>query len=125
MLCAMEELGAPIAYLALEEGTPVYASGGVHVGAVQHVLAAEDADIFDGIVIDIQAGPGGLRFVDAPQVAELHERGVVLTLDEAAVHALPEPSANPATMRVDPGEAPDGDLMDKLRRAWDYLSGRY
>ena len=125
MICAMEELGAPIAYLALEEGTPVYASGGEHVGAVEHVLAAEDADIFDGIVIDTQRGPGGLRFVDAPDVGDLHERGVVLKIDAATVETLPHPSANPATLHVDPADARHSELMDKLRRAWDYLSGRY
>lgn len=121
----MEELGPPIAYLALAEGTPVYASDGERVGEVQHVLAAEDADIFDGLVIDIRPGPGGLRFVDAPQVGELHERGVVLKIDSAGVDALHEPSANPGTLRVDPADADEGELTAKLRRAWDFISGRY
>jgi len=119
----MDDLGSPIAYLALQEGTPVYASDGASVGAVQHVLAAEDADIFDGIVIDIRTGPGGLRFVDAPEVDRLYERGVVLGINAAAVEALPEPSENPAT--VQHAEAEGSDLTAKLRRAWDYISGRY
>ena len=123
MLCAMEDLGAPIAYLALEEGTPVYASGGEEVGAVEHVLAAEDEDIFDGLVIDTRSGPGGLRFVDAPEVAELHERGVVLSIAAAAVEALPEPSANPGA--IERPEPEDSELSAKLRRAWDFISGRY
>jgi len=123
MLCGMEDLGAPVAYLALEEGTAVYASDGEHVGSVQHVLAAEDADIFDGLVIDVRTGPGGLRFADAPQVAEMHERGVVLALDSAGVEALPEPSENPAT--VERAEPEDSELTAKLRRAWDFISGRY
>jgi hypothetical protein len=121
----MDDLGPPVAYLALEEGTAVYGSDGEHVGAVQHVLAAEDADIFDGLVIDIRSGPGGLRFVDAPQVADMHERGVVLAVDSSAVDALPEPSANPGTMRVDPADADESELSEKLRRAWDFISGRY
>src|SRR3954447_13256915 len=123
MLCAMEDLGAPIAYLALEEGTPVYASGGEHIGSVEHVLAAEDEDIFDGLVIDIRSGPGGLRFVDAPEVGELHERGVVLKIDASAAEKLPEPSENPAT--VEHAEPEGSELSAKLRRAWDFISGRY
>ena len=121
----MEELGAPIAYLALEEGTPVYAVDGAVVGEVAHVLADENADVFDGLVIDTRPGPGGHRFVDAPQVAELHERGVVLALDAAAVEELPEPSANPAALDVNPADAEESELTAKLRRAWDFLSGRY
>ncbi|HEY3021439.1 MAG TPA: PRC-barrel domain-containing protein [Solirubrobacteraceae bacterium] len=121
----MEELGAPIAYLALDEGTPVYAADGAEIGHVVHVLADEDADVFDGLIVSARPGPGGHRFVDAPQVAELHERGVVLTLDAASADALPEPSANPAALDVNPADAEESELTAKLRRAWDYLSGRY
>jgi hypothetical protein len=123
MLWAMDDLGAPIAYLALPEGVPVFASGGERLGVVEHVLAAEDEDIFDGIVIDTQAGPGGLRFVDAPEVASLYERGVVLGIDAAAAERLPEPSENPAT--VENPEPEESELTAKLRRAWDFISGRY
>src|SRR3954452_24359498 len=119
----MEDLGAPIAYLALEAGTPVYASGGEAVGSVQHVLAGEGEDIFDALVIDIRPGPGGLRFVDAPEVGELHERGVVLAIAAAAVEALPEPSENPAT--IEHAQPDKSELTAKLRRAWDFISGRY
>jgi sporulation protein YlmC with PRC-barrel domain len=121
----MEELGAPIAYLALAVGTPVYASDGERVGEVQHILAAEDKDIFDGLVIDIRPGPGGLRFVDAPEVGDLHERGVVLKIDSAAVEQLHEPSPNPGALRVDPADGGGSALTAKLRRAWDLISGRY
>ena len=121
----MEELGAPIAYLALKEGTPVYSADGAEIGRVVHVLADEDADVFDGLIIDTRPGPGGHSFVDAPDVAELHEHGVVLALDAAAVRELPEPSANPAAVEVNPADAEESELTAKLRRAWDYLSGRY
>ena len=123
MLWAMDDLGAPVAYLAVSEGTPVFASDGTQVGVVEHVLAAEDADIFDGIVIDTQTGPGGLRFADAPLIGELFERGVVLSLDGDACSRLPEPSANPAT--VEHAEPEESELTAKLRRAWDFISGRY
>jgi hypothetical protein len=119
------DLGAPISYLVLEPGTPVFAGDGQEVGRVEHVLADAEADVFDGLVIDIRTGPGGLRFADAPQVAELHERGVVLGLDAEQVRRLPEPSANPAVMDADPEDAEPEGLRDKLRRAWDLISGRY
>jgi hypothetical protein len=121
----MDDLGPPTAYLALEEGTPVYARDGTRVGVVEHVLAAEDADIFDGLVIDTQTGPGGLRFADAPHVAEIHERGVLLDVDAEAAKRLPEPSDNPAAVRIDPADVDDSELSAKLRRAWDFISGRY
>ena len=117
--------GAPTSYLTLEPGTPVFTSDGTEFGRVEHVLADPDADIFDGLVIDTRRGPGGLRFVDAPQVADIAAGGVTLTLDRAGVDALPEPSANPAALRADPDDTADSDLTRKLRRAWDLISGNY
>jgi uncharacterized protein YrrD len=121
----VEDLGAQISYMTLEAGTPVYSSDGEKVGEVEHVLADVDRDIFDGIVLDRSVLPGGHRFVDAPEVAEVHERGVGLTLDATSAERLPEPSANPAAIDVDPAEEMDqSPLKDKLRRAWDLISGR-
>ena len=119
------DLGDPVSYLVLSDGTDVMSSDGRKVGTVEHVLADPDADVFDGVIVDMRAGPGGHRFADAEQIASIHERGVVLSLDAEAAEALPEPAANPATMDAGPGDtAPDG-LDDKLKRAWDYLSGNY
>jgi hypothetical protein len=119
------DLGTPASYLTLAEGTAVLTSDGHEIGRVEHVLADADADVFDGLVVDVSAGPGGHRFVDAPQVDEIYENGVVLTLDKAAAEGLPEPSENPATIAADPSDTAPDDLGDKLRRAWDYLSGNY
>jgi uncharacterized protein YrrD len=119
------DLGDPASYLVLEDGTPVMSSDGEEVGRVEHVLADPDADVFDGVIVDMRTGPGGHRFADADQVAEIHERGVVLTLDAEAAKRLPEPAANPATLDTGPDDTVPDDLGDKLRRAWDYLSGRY
>jgi hypothetical protein len=119
------DLGDPISYLTLAEGTDVYAAGGERVGKVEHVLADSNVDVFDGLVVDGRAGPGGWRFVDAPEVGELHERGVVLKLDRAAFEQLPEPTANAATLSTDADDTVPDDLGDKLKRAWDYLSGKY
>ncbi|HEX5619882.1 MAG TPA: hypothetical protein VFX51_15785 [Solirubrobacteraceae bacterium] len=119
------DLGNPVSYLVLPEGSDVVSSDGEKVGTVEHVLAVHEADVFDGVIVDMRAGPGGHRFADADQIAACYERGVVLTLDRDAAEKLPEPSQNPAAMEADPDDVtPDG-LNDKLKRAWDYLSGNY
>jgi hypothetical protein len=107
----------------------VYSAEGTRVGTVVHVLAAEHEDIFDGIVIgDLEhhlVGGHGHRFVDAPEVASIHERAVTLSIDAAACHELPQPSANPAEMDADPTDGPPSGMGGKLRRAWDMLSGNF
>ena len=118
----MDDLGAPGSYMTLREGMPVYSSDGQRLGEVEHVLAEPDKDIFDGIVF---GRPDGHRFVDAPEVERIHERGVVLALDAADAERLPEPSANPATMSASADDTAEGELERKLRRAWDLISGRY
>ena len=80
---------------------PVYSSDGEELGKVEHVLSAPNIDIFDGIVLDTSVLPGGHRFVDAPEVGEIYERGVVLKIDAAAAQSLPEPGANPGSIEVD------------------------
>jgi hypothetical protein len=121
----MEDLGAPGSYITLSEGVAVYSRDGELLGAVEHVLAEPDKDIFDGVVFDASPRGGGHRFVDAPEVERIHERGVVLALDSAEAQRLPEPSENPATMSSEPDDTAEGELERKLRRAWDLISGRY
>lgn len=99
-------------------------SDGERVGAVEHVLTDEPTGIFDGIVIDVMLSPGGLRFVDAPQVGEVREDGVVLTVTAAEVDGLPKPSPSPAVMEHHGIEDSEGKLEHKLRRAWEIASGR-
>lgn len=118
----MADLGNPVSYLVLEAGTPVHGSDGVEIGTVEHVLAVPDDDIFDGIVIKT---PDGRRFADAPLVDEIYERGVVLTVPGAAADALPEPGANPAALSAGPDDTGPDDLGDKLKRAWNLISGKY
>jgi hypothetical protein len=120
----MADLGAPSSYLALEPGVDVFSRDGERLGEVQHVLADVDADVFDGIVIDASALPGGLRFADASQVAEIHERGVVLSLAASDAERLPEPTDNPGSLEVHRAEDVDrSELGEKLRRAWELVSG--
>ena len=62
------------------------------------------------------------RFADADDIASIHERGVTLKLNTHDAEQLPEPSANPAALSVDPADLPK---HRKLRRAWDLISGKY
>jgi hypothetical protein len=116
--------GLPIAYDVLEKGVPVYAAGGEQVATVDHVVAAEAEDIFHGVVIRTA---GGQRFVDADDVASIHERGVDLRLDASAVQALAPPHGSAPAWRVrEPGVKPNRwrELLDRVtlrdpkRRNW-------
>jgi hypothetical protein len=121
----MDDLGSPSSYLTIAPGIGVYSRDGSHLGEVQYVLADADEDVFDGIVIDASDLPGGLRFADAAQVAEIYERGVVLAVTSAEAERLPEPSENPGTLDVDGLEDVDrSELSGKLRRAWEVVSGK-
>jgi hypothetical protein len=96
--------GLPTAYQVLDEGVPVYASGGELVGTVDHVVSAPQEDIFHGIVMRSERGP---RFVEADKVASLHERGVDLRIDAAAAASLPSPHGGaPAWRDREPGVRP-------------------
>jgi uncharacterized protein YrrD len=86
----MEDLGAAISYLVLKRGAPVYSRDGERLGRVSRVLGDRPTHIFDGIIFDTKAGPGGHRFVDAPEVESIRERGVVLRIDAAEVETLPK-----------------------------------
>ena len=119
-----DDLGDPTSYLALEPGTPVYASDGRELGRVQHVLADTGDDIFEGIVLDTSHLPGGHRFVDEEQVERIHERGVVLTISGEEADALPEPSENPSALAAGPGEQVPDRLADRLKRAWHHMKGQ-
>ncbi len=118
------ETGAPISYEVLEAGTPVYSADGQQVGTVAHVLAVEEEDVFDGIVISGHTHHDH-RFADADDVDRIYERAVMLKLDASACEQLPRPTANPGVIRDDPSEGPPGHLHAKLQRAWDLLSGKY
>lgn len=85
----MDDLGSPISYMVLERGVAVFSSDGEQLGSVVDVRRDLATDIFDGIVFS--AGAGQRRFVDAPEVGEIHERGVILRIDAAAATELPSP----------------------------------
>jgi hypothetical protein len=76
-----------IGYQALPRGVPVVSSDGVRVGVVHRVQDNAREHIFDGIVVKTDSGR---RFVDAPEVGRITLRQVTLTIEAAAVAALPE-----------------------------------
>lgn len=119
------DLGERVSYQAVPRGTPVYSADGDEIGRVAHVLAAEDEDVFDGIVIGEHLWGRDHRFADADDVGEIYERGVMLKLRRTACEQLPRPSANPAVMRDDPAETKAEYRRQKLLRAWDLISGNY
>ena len=79
--------GHAIGYKVLRRGTPVRTSDGVQIGTVRRVQDNAREHIFDGIVIDT---PDGRRFVDAPEVARIFERAVILTISAEEARELPE-----------------------------------
>jgi hypothetical protein len=119
------DLGDPVSYLQFGADLPVFSSDGDEIGTVEHVLADAESDIFDGLVFDTRLGPGGHRFADATHVEGLYTAGAVLALSAAEAERLPEPSANPAVMDAEPDDVTPDDLGDKLKRAWNVISGNY
>jgi uncharacterized protein YrrD len=117
MLVRVDDLGPPLAYTALEEGTPVLDRSGAKVGVVEHVLADWQADIFEGVVVHTRPLPGRRIYADVEQIAEIRERGVLLAVDR---DALREPPAEAGARE----ESSDGALEARLRHAWDWISGR-
>ena len=113
----MRDDGHAIGYKALARGTPVRSSDGQAVGTVRRVQDNVREHIFDGIVIDT---PGGRRFVDAPEVARIFERVVVLTIDAAQARELPEPrSGVGARVEGAPAVRRTKRLGRSLRDRWD------
>ena len=114
-----------MAYAALSKGTPVYSSDGEEIGKVAHVLADEGEDVFDGIVLGEHVFGAEHRFADADEIDGIYEHGVVLKLDRAAAAELPKPSPNPAVIYDDPAASKGDFRHQRLRRAWDLISGNY
>jgi hypothetical protein len=113
------DLGPPIAFIALREGAPVYDVTRKRIGVVDEVIADEQAAIFEGVVVHTLPLPGRHLVADAEQIASLHERGVLLSVDRSALRS--------SNRRGGGGErAADGRLENPvqaaLRRVWDRIS---
>ncbi len=120
----MEDLGQRSSYLVLAKGVPVYSSDGEELGRVVTVRTDAKDDIFDGIVFSPGVGPGGHRFVDAPEVGEIYERGVVLKIDAAEAAQLGKPGQSPGAVGVSPDDVAGEPRPGALRRFWDLLTGK-
>jgi hypothetical protein len=112
-----EALGPPVAYLAVKDGTPVYDRDGTRVGVVEHVM--DEGGIFEGLIIHTYPLPGRHVYADANQVGEIHERGVLLSVEGADLH---DPRREPGRRRWDGREKK---LEARLRRARDWISAHF
>jgi hypothetical protein len=112
-----EALGPLVAYLAVKDGTPVYDRDGSRIGVVEDVMS--EGGIFEGLIIHTRPLPGRHLYADAGQVGAIHERGVLLSVDEADLH---DPRRGSARHRSD-GE--EDKVEARLRRALDWISARF
>ncbi|CAM5517197.1 hypothetical protein LSHI6S_04030 [Leifsonia shinshuensis] len=90
----------PIAYTALQKGTPVFTADGAEIGKVEHVLQDSTIDLFDGLAVKTSAG---VRFVDADVVGRITPSAVHTSLTEDDAAALPKPQGN-EVLDADPEE---------------------
>ena len=81
----------PIAYTALQVGTPVQTSDGQPFATVRSVLVDEKVSVFDGIVVETA---DGTRFVDADQVGTIWTTYVRTTLSAEQAANLPVPDGS-------------------------------
>lgn len=116
----MADLGAKVAFVAVREGTPVYDVGGKRIGVVEEVLADGHAGIFEGILVHTVPLPGRHVVADVAQIEALHERGVVLSVDKAALRDPGRERPAPAGGAEQPLERP---LQARLRHMWDRITG--
>ena len=86
-----ETPGHPIAYTALQPGTPVQTSDGYHFATVQAVLVDEKVSVFDGIVVHTEQGAG---FVDADHISSIYTTYVLTTLSREQAANLPLPDGS-------------------------------
>ena len=76
--------GQPIAWMALESGTPIITTDGTELGRVNEVIADRQKDIFSGITFR-DGVLSGERFVPAATIDSITTEEVRLTVssDEA------------------------------------------
>jgi hypothetical protein len=75
-----------IGYQVLPRGVPVEAADGTEVAKFDRAIHHAREHMLDGIVIRTDQGR---FFVDAPEIARITNRRVILTIDSGAVAELP------------------------------------
>ncbi|MCW2830386.1 MAG: hypothetical protein JWP31_1078 [Aeromicrobium sp.] len=108
----MTDAADPIAYTALQPGTPVQSADGAPFGTVEAVLVVEEVSVFDGIVVSTE---GGRRFVDADHVGAITTAYVLTTLTAAEAVDLPVPDDAPV-FRADARDDTGSSISDRLGR---------
>ena len=113
-----EDDGQAISYKVLPRGTPVRSCDGIELGTVRRTEEARREHIFDGIVVDT---PVGKRFVDAPEVARIAERGVTVTFsaEEAPEHLHELESRVSKVLRGSKAARRAKRARERARNAWD------
>src|SRR4051812_4966857 len=81
----------PIAYTALEPGTPVQTRDGRQFATVHAVLVDEKVSVFDGIVVQTAEGT---RFIDADCIGTIYTTRVCTTLSAEQASNLPLPDGS-------------------------------
>lgn len=108
----------PSSFLTLKAGTPVFDRFGLPVGDVDQVLIAHHS-FFDGIIV---RGRVGRRFVDAPEVAQITQHRVQLSIGCHDVEYPGEPKILGAySARQDPGPLVEDDrtaVIEALKLAY-------
>ncbi|GAA4759199.1 hypothetical protein GCM10023350_51550 [Nocardioides endophyticus] len=98
----------PIAYTALQPGTPVQTSDGHTFATVQDVLVDERVSVFDGILVETSEGT---RFVDADQIGSIYTSHVRTTLSADQAGNLPHPEES-TLVEIKPARS----MADRLGR---------
>src|SRR5690349_6248137 len=89
----MEE-GRPVAYTALEKGTPVLSGSGRMIGTLDRVLGDDKGFILHGIVI--KTGHGH-RFVARDAIERMTTTGIHCALTDEQARDLPQAPSIPAS----------------------------
>ncbi len=108
----MTDHSDPIAYTALQPGTPVQSQDGAEFGTVEAVLDVDEVDVFDGIVV---ATDDGIRFVDADRVGQIFTSHVLTTLTAEEARELPLPDQTPV-YEVDATDDTGMSISDRFGR---------
>jgi hypothetical protein len=108
----MEGDARRISYQALPRASWSEARASRRSGRWSTCWKSPELDVFDGIVVKT---PGGLRFADADQVADITDRYVLLNLPVEEAERLGRPQA-PTVYHADPSEHAGGSLHDWFGR---------
>jgi hypothetical protein len=88
--------GRPVAYTALEKGTPVISQSGLRFGTLDRVLDDSRGNILHGIVVATRAGR---RFVARDCIEAMTTTQIRCSLSGEQVNALPEVPSRPGSRR--------------------------